>query len=106
MKFAGEKDVGKTVHIVSMTAGEYTDMPQGVRDRMKNTNDMWTYPTEQTIVPSPAPAGDEATAAKAKIAADGSVAAEVKKENPEDAAISAKAAFVQVAPMNDEMVVL
>ena len=121
MKFAGDKDVGKTVHIVSMSAGEYTDMPQGVRDRMKNTNDMWKYPTEQTEVHDKV-ASDDATAAKAKMAAKGAaIDAEVSKEDPEDAATVAAvkekkkkeavaeanaAAFVQVAPMNNEMVVL
>ena len=87
LPYISEKGVGKTVHIVAMTAGDYQldhrgDIPQIERDRLKNTNNMWDYPYKYQAPVDPAAA-----------AAEGAPAEEGKAAAP---AAAPPAAFAQV----------
>ena len=49
LPYVSTSGIGKTVHIIAMTAGDYQmdhrgDIPQLERDRLKETNNMWSYP--------------------------------------------------------------
>lgn len=76
---------------MSKHAEEYTGMPQGNRDRMMATNDMWKYPGEQTngvyAKSMKDMAKDEAVTALDVVKKSGHVVSEVRAEDAEDAKI-------------------